>query len=124
MVAVMILSDHIRAALGAFTQHTGASIGSVSSRALDEGKALRLFMDGTQSLTLPRAERLLQWLSDHWPASLAWPEELPRPAATLSASAPADAPRCATSGPRGPEPSPPAVPPVAGGEAAISKGAM
>ena len=31
-------------------------------------------------LTTRRAERVVAWLSDHWPADLAWPSDIPRPA--------------------------------------------
>ena len=30
-------------------------------------------------VTIRRADRAVQWLSDHWPATLAWPEDLLRP---------------------------------------------
>ena len=30
-------------------------------------------------LTTRRAERVVQWLSDHWPSDLEWPEDIPRP---------------------------------------------
>ena len=30
-------------------------------------------------VTIRRAERALQWLSDHWPADLDWPSGIPRP---------------------------------------------
>ena len=31
-------------------------------------------------LTTRRAERVVAWLSDSWPADLAWPSDIPRPA--------------------------------------------
>ncbi len=30
-------------------------------------------------VTIRRVDRAIQWFSDHWPAELAWPEDLPRP---------------------------------------------
>lgn len=30
-------------------------------------------------ITTRRAARILQWLSDHWPADLEWPSDIPRP---------------------------------------------
>ncbi len=30
-------------------------------------------------LTIRRAARVFQWLSDHWPDGLDWPEDIPRP---------------------------------------------
>ena len=29
-------------------------------------------------ITTRRAERVAQWLSDHWPADLEWPADIPR----------------------------------------------
>ena len=28
---------------------------------------------------MARAARIVQWLSDHWPADLPWPTDIPRP---------------------------------------------
>ncbi|MCY4548166.1 MAG: hypothetical protein OXC28_07350 [Defluviicoccus sp.] len=33
----------------------------------------------TGRVTIRRAERALQWLSDHWPAGLDWPADIERP---------------------------------------------
>ena len=41
-------------------------------------------------VTFRRVDRSIQWFSDHWPAELGWPHELPRPEPTPGA--PADAP--------------------------------
>ena len=30
-------------------------------------------------LTTRRAAKVIQWLSDHWPADLDWPDDIPRP---------------------------------------------
>ena len=35
--------------------------------------------------------RVLCWLSDHWPADLAWPSDIPRPAPSSPASDPKEA---------------------------------
>lgn len=34
------------------------------------------------SLTGRRAEKITRYLSDHWPADLAWPADIPRPLPT------------------------------------------
>lgn len=68
-----------------FTQSTGIHLGAVSSRALNEGKALRNLIKGRQSMTLRRADILLEWLSDNWPKGASWPETLPRPLSRSSA---------------------------------------
>lgn len=31
-------------------------------------------------ITTRRAERVIQWFSDHWPEGLEWPSDIPRPA--------------------------------------------
>ena len=49
-------------------------------------------------ITSRRAERIIQWLSDHWPAALAWPSDIARPQPspdTPAASPPAPLTRAA-----------------------------
>lgn len=75
----MTLTRIIQEVIEQFTQSTGIHLGAVSSRALNEGKALRNFITGRQSMTVRRADLLLQWLSDNWPKGANWPETLPRP---------------------------------------------
>lgn len=75
----MTLTHVIQEVIEQFTQSTDIPLGAVSSRALNEGKALRNFITGRQSMTVRRADRLLQWLSYNWPKGANWPETLPRP---------------------------------------------
>lgn len=75
----MTLTTTVQKMLEQFTQSTGLTLGAVSSRSLNEGKALRNFMEGRRSMTLGRVDLLLQWLSDNWPKNADWPQPLPRP---------------------------------------------
>lgn len=42
-----------------------------------------------RDITSRRAERIVRWLSDHWPAGAEWPPGVPRPAAATPDSPPA-----------------------------------
>lgn len=50
-----------------------------SHRALGDGRRLVLVVAGEASLTLDRADRALQWFSDHWPDGADWPAAVARP---------------------------------------------
>ena len=52
------------------------SVGRYASGSGDFYARLRAGHD----LTTRRAERVTQWLSDHWPDDLDWPTDIPRPA--------------------------------------------
>jgi len=65
----------------AYTAHTGLKFSTVSTYAANDGKWLpNLKASPAKSCTLRKAERVLQWFSDHWPdADLEWPSDIPRP---------------------------------------------
>ena len=50
-----------------------------------------------RDITTRRASRVVQWLSDHWPAGAEWPPDIPRPAPAASADPPAEPPAPAPS---------------------------
>ena len=45
----------------------------------------------TGRVTVRTVDRLVQWLSDHWPEGLEWPADIPRPAPTPTAGTAAGA---------------------------------
>ena len=50
-------------------------------RAAGSAKFFRDLRSGERSgCTLQTYERVLRWFSDHWPADLEWPSDIPRPA--------------------------------------------
>lgn len=50
-------------------------------------------------VTVRRMDRVVQWLSDHWPADLPWPADVPRPVPAVRPEAPAVPPAAAPSVP-------------------------
>lgn len=97
----MMLSAQIAAVVAAYIEAEPAKVTAVSSRAFGESKLLPRFFDGQSSMTIERAERGLQWFSDHWPPSAVWPEGVVRPPpSSQSAGAP---PSPVTPAPVGPE---------------------
>ncbi|MBM2357695.1 hypothetical protein JQX14_24450 [Sulfitobacter pseudonitzschiae] len=62
----------------AYAAHRGLTLATVSTYAANDGKFFRSLDEGA-GCTLKRAEHLVRWFSDHWPADLTWPSDIPRP---------------------------------------------
>ena len=77
-------SDSIVDLAARYAQHQGLSLHTISTYMGGSGDTLQRLMDG-RDMTTRRAGRMTQWLSDHWPADLAWPADIPRPAPDPSA---------------------------------------
>ena len=58
--------------------HSGLSPHSVGRYAGGSGDFYGRLRAG-HDITTRRAARVAQWLSDHWPADLEWPSDIPRP---------------------------------------------
>lgn len=63
----------------AFAAHKGLKLSTVSTYAAQDGKYFDRLEHGA-GCTLRKAERLVQWFSDNWPADLEWPRDIQRPA--------------------------------------------
>ena len=61
-----------------YAGRTGLSLSTISTYAATAGDFYGRLKRG-HDLTTRRAARVVQWFSDHWPADLEWPHELPRP---------------------------------------------
>lgn len=59
--------------------HSGLAPSTVGRKASGDGQLYTRLANGGE-ITVGRAARLTQWLSDHWPADLAWPDGIVRPA--------------------------------------------
>ena len=70
---------------------TGVAPSTVSLRSAASGDLYRRLCGGAD-ITSRRAERIVQWLSDHWPADLPWPDGIDRPAPTPGSPAAAPSP--------------------------------
>lgn len=57
-------------------------LSTVSSRVFDDSKKLGALQTG-RDIQVKRLESALRWFSDHWPENVAWPEGIPRPAASM-----------------------------------------
>ena len=57
---------------------TGYAAGSLGRWASGSGDFTPRLERG-HDITTRRAARVAQWLSDHWPADLEWPSDIPRP---------------------------------------------
>lgn len=73
-----------------FAENTGRSISTVSRHATGSGETIARLRRG-RNITTRRAENALRFLSEHWPASLVWPGDIPRPEQTGSATASSEA---------------------------------
>lgn len=61
-----------------YAARKGLSLSTVSTYAAQAGDFYGRLKRG-HDLTTRRAARVVQWLSDHWPADLDWPIDIPRP---------------------------------------------
>lgn len=62
----------------AYARHRGLELSTVSTYAARDGKWLGSLMNRS-SCTIRKAIVVTQWFSDHWPADLEWPADIPRP---------------------------------------------
>lgn len=62
----------------AYATHRGLALATVSTYAARDGKFFGSLQGGA-SCTLRRADRVLGWFSENWPADLEWPRDIPRP---------------------------------------------
>ena len=62
----------------AYGAATGLTSRTVSTYAAGSGDFCDRLERG-HDLTTRRAAKVTQWLSDNWPADLAWPPDIPRP---------------------------------------------
>ena len=58
-------------------QH-GIAERTLSYQLFNNGSILRKIRNGN-SITIHSYEKALQWLSDHWPADISWPDIIKRP---------------------------------------------
>lgn len=61
-----------------FAAHTRRRLSTVSRLATGSGETIARLERG-RTITIRRAARALQYLSDHWPDDGEWPAEIPRP---------------------------------------------
>ena len=67
-----------------FAESTGRSISTVSRHATGSGETIARLRRG-HTITTRRAERAFRFLSENWPDPVAWPTDIPRPAAPRGA---------------------------------------
>lgn len=68
----------------AFIAHTGLAESTVSTKALNDGKRLKIYREGTATgrtafITPDRFAVALGWFDRNWPSDLEWPADIPRP---------------------------------------------
>ena len=81
----------------AFARHDGRALSTVSRLASGDGRTYAR-LKGGHTITVRRAARIAQWISDHWPVDADWPAGIERPPpglGTLSVDALLDGRRAA-----------------------------
>lgn len=80
-----MLSNHLITLSRAYEAKTGWSHWQVGLASTGSAKFYRDLRDGDPKTgrrvgcSIRTYERALRWFSDHWPADLAWPADVPRP---------------------------------------------
>ena len=70
-----------------FAARTRRRLSTVSRLATGSGETIARLKSG-RTITIRRAARAFQYLSDHWPDDQEWPTEIPRPKAVLGKARP------------------------------------
>ena len=70
-----------------FAARTRRRLSTVSRLATGSGETIARLKSG-RTITIRRAARAFQYLSDHWPDDQEWPTEIPRPTAVLRQARP------------------------------------
>lgn len=73
----MIIENLIRLAKS-YAAHKSLTLATVSTYAAGDGKFFTS-LEGGSSCMVRRAEKIVRWFSDNWPADLEWPAEIERP---------------------------------------------
>ena len=103
----MSTANHVLRVATAYAAHKGLALSTVGRLAAGKGTFFELLSEGR--VTIRRAERVLQWFSDNWPADLAWPADIPRPAPTVQSEPPSENPKPTNGLKNSSEPPPPGV---------------
>lgn len=61
-----------------YSAFVNLSLSRIGFLAANDGKFFGRLANG-KTCTLRTSDRVLQWFSDHWPAGLEWPADVPRP---------------------------------------------
>lgn len=70
-----------------FAARTRRRLSTVSRLATGSGETIARLKRG-RTITIRRAARAFQYLSDHWPDDQEWPTEIPRPKAVIGKARP------------------------------------
>lgn len=62
-----------------YANYRNRSLSTVANWATNDGKFFNRLMEG-KTCTLKTFNRTMCWFSNHWPAGLEWPANIPRPA--------------------------------------------
>ncbi len=75
--------DHLTRLAETMSAESGLSHWQIGLKATGSAKFFRDLKAGRRKgCTVATYGRVLQWFSDQWPADLAWPTDIPRPAAS------------------------------------------
>lgn len=72
--------SHLFTLVDAYRATIGISEATLSTRVLGDGKRLAAIRGG-RDIGVRTYARVLAWFAAHWPEGLAWPADIPRPAA-------------------------------------------
>lgn len=96
-------TEQIVALAQAFCAHLDWPLSRASKLIFADARVLSRLIERTATINLNRADNAAQWFSDHWPASAAWPEGVPRPVSSLPSVPERRASQPNTDHPRGSE---------------------
>jgi hypothetical protein len=78
MARKLSLSSQLPAALKVYLKATGTKPTILSHAVFGNGSRLTRVLAGSAGLSVDSWEKVMQYLSDHWPAGIEWPENVIR----------------------------------------------
>ena len=82
-------SDNVFRVARIYAEQRGITMKTLGTYAAGHGHFFERLAVGR--VTIRRTAQVLQWFSDHWPAGLAWPSDIPRPLPTTDQDHPQEA---------------------------------
>jgi len=74
----MVNIDQFLELVDLYAEKAGLAQSTVSTRLFNDGKRLDMLRDG-RDVGIRKVEEAVQFLSDNWPAGVAWPKAVARP---------------------------------------------
>lgn len=81
-----ILREHLLALAAAYGAAHALKLSTIGKKAISDGQFFGGLAAG-RNFTVRKYDQIVVWFAANWPADLAWPSDIPRPATSQSGEA-------------------------------------